>query len=207
MPGEAAPVPIIESYPTMIRVGQSIRNIRVQRGLSLRSLSEMCGLNINTLSLIENDRTSPGIGTLQQLADGLGVPITQFFPAAVQGELVHQKHGQRLSLSFQHGSIENLSAGMPRFGAELLIVTIEPGSGSGKLPVLHTGRELVFCIEGQISYIVSGQAYLLSPGDSLVFEAYLPHKWRNPGAGVARILLVFCPMDTRDSPLERHFSE
>ena len=42
-----------------ISVGQRLREIRASRGLSMKSLAQMSGLNINTLSLIENERTSP----------------------------------------------------------------------------------------------------------------------------------------------------
>ncbi len=188
-------------------VGQRLRKIRVLRGLSMRTLAEMSGLNINTLSLIENQRSSPSVSTLQQLAQSLQVPITEFFETD-QGseELVHQKHGQRPHVSFGHSTMEDLAAGMPHFSAEPLIVTLEPGAGSGKNPIVHTGREFVYCIEGHVMYTVNSQKYLLDPGDSLVFEAYLPHQWNNSDSTPSRILLVLCPMDVRDSPTERHFS-
>ena len=51
-----------------IDVGQRLRELRAMRGLSLRALSGQSGLNVNTLSLIENRRTSPSVSTLQQLA-------------------------------------------------------------------------------------------------------------------------------------------
>ena len=37
-------------------VGKKVRAIRTERGLSLRALAESSGLNINTLSLIENNK-------------------------------------------------------------------------------------------------------------------------------------------------------
>jgi transcriptional regulator with XRE-family HTH domain len=189
-------------------VGQRLREMRTLRGLSLRSLAKISGLNINTLSLIENRHTSPSVSTLQQLAQSLQVPITDFF-ATDHGnkELVYQKHGQRPSVSFDHGAMENLAAGMPQFGAEPLIVTLNPGADSGKNPIVHTGREFVYCIEGHVTYTVNDQKHLLDPGDSLVFEAYLPHQWKNTDPTPSRVLLVLCPMDVRDSPTERHFSK
>jgi uncharacterized cupin superfamily protein len=84
-------------------------------------------------------------------------------------------------------------------------VTLNPGAGSGKTPIVHTGREFVYCLEGQISYTIDVASYLLEPGDSLLFEAYLPHHWHNPGIAPARAVLVLCPMDDRDRPAERHF--
>jgi transcriptional regulator with XRE-family HTH domain len=189
-----------------IRVGDRLRDIRSGLGLSIRALAEMSGLNVNTLSLIENGRTSPSVSTLQQLAQSLNVPITTFFETD-HGEkkVVFQKQGARPRATFTYGLMEDLGAGMPRFGAEPLIVTLNPGADSGKTPIVHTGREFVYCVEGQVAYTVDAESYVLEPGDSLLFEAYLPHYWRNPGVIPARAVLVLCPMDDRDHPAERHF--
>jgi quercetin dioxygenase-like cupin family protein len=71
---------------------------------------------------------------------------------------------------------------------------------------VHTGVELVYCLEGCLEYEVDGQLHQLNPGDSLVFEAHLPHRWRNAGETPSRSLLLLCPADERDRPDERHFS-
>jgi quercetin dioxygenase-like cupin family protein len=92
-------------------------------------------------------------------------------------------------------------------GPEPLVLTLRAGAGSGTAPIVHTGREFVYCLEGQITYSVQDQEYLLGAGDSLCFEAYLPHRWKNSGAMPARALLVLCPTDMNDSPKERHFSK
>ncbi len=182
-------------------------NCRATRDISLRVLAEQSGLNVNTLSLIENRRTSPSVSTLQQLAQTLQVPISAFFETDHGDQLVvHQKVGNRPRAAFIHGSIEDLGAGMPRFGAEPFIVTLAPNADSGKTPIVHTGREFVYCLEGQITYRVDTENYVLNPGDSLFFEAYLPHQWKNMGATPSRNLLLLCPLDDRDRPKERHFS-
>jgi transcriptional regulator with XRE-family HTH domain len=190
-----------------ISVGQRLKEIRTLRGLSMRELAERSGLNINTLSLIENQRTSPSVSTLQQLAQSLQVSITEFFQTdRGTKKLVHQKQDKRPRIAFRQSAMEDLAAGMPRFGAEPLIVTLEPDADSGKRPIVHTGREFVYCLDGHIAYTVDGENYLLEPGDSLIFEAYLPHQWKNVDPTPSRILLVLCPMDERDQPRERHFT-
>jgi transcriptional regulator with XRE-family HTH domain len=189
-----------------IHVGERLRVIRTQSGLSIRSLAERSGLNVNTLSLIENGRTSPSVGTLQQLAQSLQVPITAFFETDHgDKKAIFQKEGARPRATFTHCLMEDLGAGMPRFGAEPLIVTINPHANSGKHSIVHTGREFVYCLEGRIAYTVGTETYLLELGDSLLFEAYLPHHWENKDATSSRALLVLCPMDDRDRPTERHF--
>jgi transcriptional regulator with XRE-family HTH domain len=190
-----------------IEVGARLRLLRAGAGLSIRALAEMSGLNVNTLSLIENGKTSPSVSTLQQLAGALGVPITEFFVTeAGDKKVVHQKDSERPRALFEHGVMEDLGAGMTRFGAEPLIVTLEAGADSGKNPIVHTGREFVYCLEGRVAYSVDTESYLLEPGDSLLFEAYLPHRWRNLDAEPSRVLLVLCPMDERDQPTQRHFA-
>jgi transcriptional regulator with XRE-family HTH domain len=192
-----------------INVGRRLRELRAGRGLSMRALAEQSGLNVNTLSLIENQRTSPSVSTLQQLAQTLHVHISAFFETDQNDYklLVYQKAGSRPTAAVTHGSIEDLGAGMPRFGAEPLIVTLAPNADSGKTPIVHTGREFVYCLEGHIAYSVDAVTYLLEPGDSLLFEAYLPHHWKNMDSSPSRNLLVLCPMDERDNPTERHFSK
>jgi transcriptional regulator with XRE-family HTH domain len=188
-------------------VGQRLREIRASRGLSMKSLAQMSGLNINTLSLIENGHTSPSVSTLQQLAQSLQVPITEFFESNHGSKkIVYQKHGKRPHVKFQHSTMEDLAPGMPRLGAEPLLVTFEPGADSGKKTIVHTGREFVYCLDGRIAYAVDNEKYILEPGDSLVFDAYLPHCCKNIDPTPSRALLVLCPMDERDQPRERHFS-
>lgn len=190
-----------------IDVGSRLRVIRTNQGLSIRALAERSGLNVNTLSLIENGKTSPSVSTLQALAQSLAVPISSFFESVRgQQKIAYQKHGKRPHAAFVHGNIQDLGAGMPRFGAEPLIVALNPGADSGKTPIVHTGREFVYCINGQAEYEVDGTAYPLEAGDSLLFEAYLPHRWRNLSGQESQLLLVLCPADEHDQPQERHFA-
>ena len=189
-----------------IEVGRRLREVRMGRGLSIRSLAEQSKLNVNTLSLIENGHTSPSVSTLQVIAQTLQIPITTFFEGNDDNrKVIHQRAGQRPHASFTHGKMEDLGAGMSRFGAEPLIVTLNPKADSGKTPIVHTGSEFVYCLEGRITYQVDEQSYPLEQGDSLMFEAHLPHRWLNEDDTPSQMLLVLCPLDQRDQPAERHF--
>ncbi len=98
------PTEISNSSPDVIEVGQRLHELRATRRLSLRALAEQSGLNVNTLSLIENQRTSPSVSTLQQLAQTLQVPITAFFETDHgDKKVVHQKSGERPRAAFMHG--------------------------------------------------------------------------------------------------------
>jgi len=200
--------PIVDTLNDVqnVEVGSRLRQVRMGKGLSIRSLAEMSGLNVNTLSLIENGHTSPSVSTLQVIAQTLQVPITTFFETNTENKkVIHQRTGERPFASFTHGKMEDLGAGFTRFGAEPLIITLDPNADSGRTPIVHTGSEFVYCLEGHITYLVDGKSYSLALGDSLMFEAHLPHHWRNEDSTPSRMLLVLCPLDDRDQPTERHF--
>jgi transcriptional regulator with XRE-family HTH domain len=190
-----------------ISVGSRLRELRNDQKLSIRALAERSGLNVNTFSLIENGKTSPSVSTLQQIAAALEVPITAFFENHVpKSSIAHITARNRPHLSFAHGTLEDLGAGLSSRAVEPFVVTLEPHAGSGDTPIVHTGFEFVFCLQGCLTYRVEDQSYVLEPGDSLLFESYLPHQWQNDEAQPAQAILVLYPTDTRDHPTERHFA-
>ena len=195
----AAPSPSVD-------VGGRVRAIRLARQFSLRGLAEASGLNVNTLSMVENNKTSPSVSTLQALAGALNVPLTAFFETdEPKNKIAFHKANDRTKIAFTRGQMEDLGSGMTRRGAEPFVVNLEPGAESGPTPIVHTGREFVYCLEGKVSYLIEEETFVLEPGDSLLFEAHLPHRWKNTGKVRSRSVLVLCPTDADDHPTERHF--
>ena len=195
------------SQAANVDVGHCLRQIRSAQGLSIRALAEKSQLNVNTLSMIENGKTSPSVSTLQQLAFALQVPVTSFFESdGAKREIAFHKANQRRRMSFAHGTMEDLGAGLVGRGAEPFLVVLGSHANSGETAIVHTGREFVYCLEGQLAYTIGEEDFVLEPGDSLVFAAYLPHRWKNMGDTPSRSLLVLCPADENDRPTERHFA-
>lgn len=189
-----------------VDVGSNLRRLREERDLTIRALADKSGLAVNTLSLIENAKSSPSVSTLQQLAVALQVPVAAFFEVeAREDNIAYIKAVNRPQAAFEQGTLADLGAGTSIRAVEPFIVTLEPQASSGYEDIVHTGFEFVYCLEGQIGYTIRGRTYLLEPGDSLLFEAYLPHRWQNLGPGVSRSILVLYPTDERDYPTERHF--
>ncbi|WP_129626187.1 cupin domain-containing protein [Candidatus Oscillochloris fontis] len=177
-----------------VDVGARLRTLREGRQLSIRALAEASGLAVNTLSLIENGKTSPSVSTLQQVAVALSVPITSFFePDSPRSRVVFMPANQRTATGLPHGILSDLGAGLAQRSIEPLLITLDPGAGSGSQSIVHPGQEFVFCLEGRIQYTVDGQIYQLGPGDSLIFESTLPHGWENIESTPAQALLVLCP--------------
>ncbi|MGH8927281.1 MAG: helix-turn-helix domain-containing protein, partial [Acidimicrobiia bacterium] len=58
---------------TLLSIGARIRELRMQRGLTLQGISELTGLSPSLLSLVERGKTSPSIGTLVAVAYALEV--------------------------------------------------------------------------------------------------------------------------------------
>ena len=195
-----------ESPRVTEQVGQKLRMLRKARKFSIRALAERSNLSINTLSLIENEKTSPSVNTLSRLALSLNVPITAFFESDEhERRIVYQRAGERKQIVFSQGQMEKLNVGLPRMGSEPFITRLEPGANSGKMPIVFPGREFIYCLEGHITYMIESKAYPLAPGDSLIFDAYTPHAWRNTATAISCALLVLCPEDSFEDSLERYF--
>jgi transcriptional regulator with XRE-family HTH domain len=187
-----------------VMVGSRLRRLRHEQGLTIRSLAEKCGISMNTLSLVENNRTSPSVHTLNLLANGLGVPlVTLFEQEKIEPALVYQHAGERQAIRFANGTAEKLGQGLPPLGAEPIVVTLDVDSRNSE-EISHEGREFIYCLEGEVTCLVAGQSYVLKTGDSLLFDAGTPHRWENTHSALTRLLVLFCPMEARDEPAERH---
>lgn len=200
-------LPPSEARRGIAEIGQCVREIREACGLSLRSLADQSGLSVNTLSLIENSKTSPSVSTLQKISRALNVPLIAFFmPEREVQEIVYTRVGERYTAAFESGAWEDLGEGLSSGVINPFVVTLNPRAASGDHPIVHEGYEFVYCLRGRIAYIVEDHRYVLEPGDSLFFEARLPHGWENLSHDEAQKILVLCPGDGRSWTVEQHFS-
>ena len=65
--------------PTPINIGVTIREFRLQRGMSQGDIEKRTGLLRCYLSRVENGHTVPSLETLQKIAGALELPLSQFF--------------------------------------------------------------------------------------------------------------------------------
>jgi transcriptional regulator with XRE-family HTH domain len=183
-----------ENKPTEMLVGLKIRELRNQRGYSLRTLAERSGLNINTLSLVEKGKCSPSVGTLQLLATALEVHITAFFESdPVQARVVFTSHKHRPESTLYNAQMQNLGKDLAGGVVQPFVVTLEPGAGSGDRMIVHAGHEFVYCLRGKILYVIDQVVYILAPGDSVVFESELSHQWKNIDEDQSQFILILFP--------------
>lgn len=187
-------------------VAKRLHELRSERELSIRLLADMSNLSINTLSLIENGKTSPSVGTLQQLADAMRVPITAFFETSIERKrVIFCKADERPKVNIEETELEDLSSGITKRGIQPLVVTLNPASNSGDDAIVHTGHEFVYCLEGRVQYTIENESYILEPHDSLLFEANQLHRWENLNATPSKIILILAPTGQHDPAAERHF--
>jgi transcriptional regulator with XRE-family HTH domain len=184
-----------------------LRGLRKERSLSQRELADLAGLSPNAISLIERDEISPSVATLQRLAAALAVKMSYFFESETRARVLHFRASQRPAIRGDGLTIEGLGAHLQGQQMEPFFITLAPHADMGAGQVEHAGHEFVCSLAGRVHYEIDGASYALDPGDFLLFEANLPHRWGNPGDEPARLLLVLQAPDGVQEPARRHFFE
>ena len=190
-----------------LSVGNKLRTIRAERKLSQRALAEEAGISTNSVSLIERDEISPSVATLQNLATALRVRVSYFFEDESEQKILLVKADQRSQMDSHGVRIESIGSRIHEQKVEPFVVKLDPQTSSGERQVIHAGHEVVYCIKGKMEYFIDGSVYQLEEGDFLVFEAHLPHLWRNPFDSPAEFILILQTPDATLEPVKRHFVE
>jgi transcriptional regulator with XRE-family HTH domain len=189
-----------------VYVGQLLKKLREERGISIRELGRISGLSANALSMIERGLTSPSVSTLYRLTDALNVPITALFRQDEAVEpIVFRSVASRTHVPFPLGVWEGLGGESFMGRMQPFMVTLESGAESGQEKMVHTGSEFVMCLRGTLEYEVEGTLLTLNPGDSLLFTARLTHRWRNPGNTVTNAIIVLSGFEEYEKPGSFHY--
>ncbi len=188
-----------------ISPGARLKILRTERKLSQRALAEMAGVSPNSVSLIERGEISPSVATLQNLAAALNVHMSYFFEDEIEQKVLHAKAETRPSINSQGVSIESTGGRIQRQEMEPFLIKLAPKMSSGERQVIHTGHEVVYCLDGKFEYLIDGESYVIEKGDFLLFEANLPHLWRNPFDEPAEFMLILQTPGAALDPVRRHF--
>lgn len=97
---------------TPMNLGESIRKIRLARGISQGEMQKRTGILRSYLSRVENGHTVPSFATLQRLAGAMGVTLSDFF--SPEGA-PHPSSGSGDSASEYLRELKNL---LPQISAE-----------------------------------------------------------------------------------------
>jgi transcriptional regulator with XRE-family HTH domain len=187
-------------------LGKRIRVLRNGQGLTIRELATKSSISVNTLSLIENGKTSPSVSTLHQIASALNFPITKLFDTPKEKlEIVFTKAESRPHALLQKSSLELLCQDLADNVLDAVVVSLPQGSSRERRPSVHLGYELVYCLSGKLLFSIEDNDYLLEKGDSLAFVATRPHQSKNLAQDTSRYLLVIAfPLGYETNILTSH---
>jgi transcriptional regulator with XRE-family HTH domain len=163
--------------------------------LSLRDLADRTGVSAPMLSQVERGETSPTLATAARIAAGLELSLSQLLrldegaPVAVvrahDAKPTRERQGHRAAV---------LTPGLPGQRAELSRHVLAAGAATGgdADPPLHEpgAREIAHVEGGTLALCIDGERHVLHAGDTITFDADLPHHFENPGPGEATFLAV-----------------
>jgi transcriptional regulator with XRE-family HTH domain len=187
----------------MVELGRKIRQLRLQAGLTLKSLARTVGVSQSLISQVERGLASPSITTLRRLAGALGVPIAALFlgdEGASSGEtdtlgrrlVVRRGERKRLHVPRSKVGYELLTPDLKR-RIEFLWIEYEPGSATHPAPMAHAGEENAVCLEGSVIVTIDGQEFVLTEGDSISFDSGRPHQVENRTENRAVLVSAITP--------------
>ncbi|MEP2640685.1 cupin domain-containing protein [Roseobacter sp.] len=169
-------------------IGHKLRTIRKKRGLSQRELATRAGLTNGTISLIEQNKTSPSVASLKCLLDAIQVSMAEFFAtleettetkyfyAASEFTEIAPPDGQ--NAQSQLLSLRQLGNAQDH-ALQLLHERYAPGADTGPGMLNHEAEEAGVVIRGSIELTVDDETRVLLPGDGYLFNSRLPHRFRN----------------------------
>ncbi len=170
---------------TIPAVGERVRGLREAMGLSLRDLAQRCGVSATTLSQVERGETSPTLAVAARIAAGLGLTLSQLLRLDEAPHVVVVRRTQRRTVRRDGHRFEELTPAMPGMRASVSIHTLKPGTstgGPGDTPLHEPGsRETAVVRSGELVLVLGDQRYELGEGDTVTFDADLPHHFHNPG--------------------------
>jgi XRE family transcriptional regulator, regulator of sulfur utilization len=176
------------------QVGERVRALREAMGLSLRDLAERSGVSAPMLSQVERQETSPTIAVAAKIAAGLELSLSQLLRLDEGEHVTISRAGKRRRYERGGHRFEELTPPLPGQRADVSLHTLKPGAATGgsEDPPMHEpgSRETAVVLDGTLVLIVDGSRHELRGGDSVTFDADLPHHFENEGEEPTRFLAV-----------------
>lgn len=192
-PKDAEPQGELDSADLAPLVGKNLRRLRGERGLSLEGLAQQSGVSRAMLGQIELGQSAPTINVLWKIARALDLPFSALIAAPrPQGgtRVLPASRSKRLTSNdgtFSSRALFPLDE--PR-RVELYELELKHGAHEDAEPHPPGTRENLVVARGRVKIVIKGEAHTLEPGDAILFEADVPHRYENIGAEDARMYLV-----------------
>jgi transcriptional regulator with XRE-family HTH domain len=193
--GRAQLAPTVDRLEAAIGLG--VRAFRKAEGFGLVELAKLANISSGMLSRIENGTISPSLATLQAVARALQVPVTSLFREFDEvRDTTFVRAGKGLRV-IREG---------PRIGHEYRILGHTTSKRIAMEPYLmsytnaaevfsvfqRAGNEFIYILEGELTYRHGKKLYRMSPGDSLLFDAEVPHGPEELLAVPVKYIAVLC---------------
>jgi transcriptional regulator with XRE-family HTH domain len=169
-----------------LMVGRQIRRWRTERGLTLARVAERSGLNVGYLSQIENDKASPSLGVLGQIADALDVSAAWFLMDDVPPPRV-VRAGERPVTTTDGGRVEHVDG---RTSRDVSILEVTAAQGSRVGAHAHPGDEHHIVLRGRMRLTQGEHSVEVGPGDYVRWDGSIPHDGEVLGDEDASMLIV-----------------
>ena len=161
-------------------LGKRLRALRNEWGLTLVQLGQQVGLSASYLSQIERGVAMPSLSRLTTIARVLDVEVGYFFEDDVSSPcVVRLNQGKKLD-GATGITVELLSADPSDKEIQPYRVVCQPDASRNQPPT-HPGEEFGFVLKGQLTVTVGEETFVLEAGDSIHYQTFQPHSWRNEG--------------------------
>lgn len=175
-------------------LGARLSEVRRRHGMSQRQLARQAGIANATISLIESNAINPSVGSLKRILDCLPMKLSEFF-ALDEAEQPKIFYAAEELTEIGRGGVSFRQVGADLTGKALQVLSeaYAPGSDSGKVLLQHDGEECGLVISGTIEVTVGDQRGVLRAGDAYYFSSQIPHRFRNIGGEICRIVSASTP--------------
>lgn len=179
-------------------IGKKIEELRKARGMKLIELAEKSGVQIATLSRMENMKMTGTLESHMQIAKALEVDITHLYANIIKEEnkvgLNAQKSTTGVFVHNDKSSYDILASNVFSKRMMPVLLKIDPEGSTHKEQNQPGAEKFVFVLEGKIEARIGAEIFPLSKTNSLYFDASLEHWFVNKGKTTARVLCVKTPV-------------
>lgn len=181
-------------YLIMItNIGEKIKCLRLQKGLTQEELADRCELTKGFISLLERDMTSPSITTLDYILEALGTDFPTFFSEENKVKVVFGENDYAVKVDSElKNSICWLIPNAQKNRMEPIVVTLDKG-GETYPDNPHEGEEIGYVLEGQIKVKIGEKTYQAKKGESFYIKPDKPHYLINSGKTQAKVIWISSP--------------
>ena len=182
----------MESNYVNIKIGEKIKDLRNQNGLTQQELADRTELTKGYISQLERGQVAPSVVILLDLIECLGTTASDFFKETEMGQVVFSEEGFFEKIDDAGNSIQWIVPTAQNNAMEPLLVIVQPKESLAE-DKPHDGEEFGYVISGRIRLHLGDEVYTVKAGESFYYEAKRKHFIENAGARPAKLIWVSTP--------------